>query len=275
MTFEEYTARQRAVIAALVAVLLVLLTPFLLVGLGRRSWLAVLAAIYPHAERARRASAELARQFYDAERRRRTGITESRPIFLAEYRPEWFEDAMGAARNGLSRENATRGALARAIAVAAKEAENGGRHTMLRAIESDPVVQGWTRVAGGIESCAFCTMLISRGPVYTSAENAGLDADDTSAVELWRQIDTAETPRQRQLAQAAFDELMTRWHPNCDCKVVPVFDRANWPGRDAFLVAQRLWANATKGHSGSDALNALRRAMNAGDTNESGRRSAA
>ncbi|GAB3475311.1 hypothetical protein [Amycolatopsis cihanbeyliensis] len=260
MTYEQYVTAQRAVVAALVSVLLVLLAAFQFTGLGRRGWLSLLAALYPHVEQARRQSAELARLFYDAERRRHVG-TDDHPIYLAGYEPAWFEEAMRPERARLSRTDTTDGDIARAVSRAVKEVENGGRRTLLRAVESDPQVKGWARVAGGNESCAFCTMLISRGPVYLEAETAGLDADDVSAVELWRQIEHAQTPQQRARAEAAMDELMTRWHPNCDCKVVPVFNRSDWPGRDAYRQAERLWKDTTKGLTGRDALNALRRAL--------------
>jgi hypothetical protein len=69
-------------------------------------------------------------------------------------------------------------------------------------------------------------MLISRGPVYKTADRAG------------------------QSPAGVPEELMTRWHPNCDCKVVPVFDIFNWPGRDQYLYYENLWAEVTKGYAG-------------------------
>ncbi|MFD1047547.1 hypothetical protein ACFQ1S_19375, partial [Kibdelosporangium lantanae] len=79
-------------------------------------------------------------------------------------------------------------------------------------------------------------------------------ADDTTA----RDLIEAGDPK-------ALDELMTRWHPGCDCKVVPVFNRAAWPGRDACLRARQIWAQHTKGHTRMDnKLNAFRRAIERG-----------
>ncbi len=269
MTYEDYVERQAAITAALVALALLIIAPFRLLRLGPREWVGLLAALYPHVEQARRRAAELARDFYDNEREHQLGDAERHPVELAGYRPDWFEDAMGAAKPALMHPDATEADVARAVSVAAKEIENAGRKTILRAVETDPKVKGWARVAGGRESCAFCTMLISRGPVYLSADSAGLEADTVSAVALWRQADDAQTPAEQERAEAALDELMTRWHPNCDCKVVPVFNRARWPGRDAYLDAERLWASATKGHSGRDALNALRRALYHGTESDS------
>lgn len=263
MTFEEYAAQQRLLIAGLVAVLYVLLSPFRLVGLGPRDWTGLLAALYPHVEQARRESAELAREFYDSERRRHTDV-DRHPVDLAGYRFSWFAEAMQAIRSALSRPNASEATVARAVAIAVKEVENGGRHTLIRAVESDPQARAWARVAGRDEkSCAFCTMMISRGPVYGGARGAGLGLDDTSATDLWRRVESARTPQARARAEAELDALMTRWHPFCDCRVVPVFDRADWPGRDAYRDAERLWREATRGHRGIHALNALRRALDA------------
>lgn len=60
---------------------------------------------------------------------------------------------------------------------------------------------GWARVLTGASSCGFCVMLASRGPVYSSASHAGKsDGRD-------------------------------KFHSHCDCMVVPVYQRRDWPGR--------------------------------------------
>ena len=51
----------------------------------------------------------------------------------------------------------------------------------------------YARVPGGEDTCAFCNMLASRGPVYRSAESAGADDPD-------------------------------HYHANCQCEIVPMFD---------------------------------------------------
>lgn len=92
-------------------------------------------------------------------------------------------------------------------------------------------VQGWARVATGNETCAWCLMLISRGPVYSDANTAGLDLDNESAVEM---IAAGED----------VSEYMEQWHTGCDCKVVPVFDLDNWSGKAASARALELWIEA-------------------------------
>ena len=51
----------------------------------------------------------------------------------------------------------------------------GGRTTIERWAKKDPRAIGWRRVSDG-DPCAFCAMLVTRGPVYTSQAHAGLSA---------------------------------------------------------------------------------------------------
>ena len=260
MEFGEYVERQRSIATALASLLLRMLWPFRVLKMTESGWLSLLRAMYPEVERARRESAALARQFYDSQRALYVGTDDRWDVDLASYEFEWFEEAMRPSKRAIMAEEASEGVISQAVLRAVKEVENGGRRTLLRPVTDperrDPVVKGWTRVATGRETCAFCLMLVSRGPVYFSAEDAGLDLDDTSALEL---IDEGNNE--------ALQEAMKRWHPGCDCKVVPVFDRKRWPGRDAYLKAEKLWVEATRGHRGRDALNALRRAIESGEVN--------
>ena len=58
----------------------------------------------------------------------------------------------------------------------------------------------FARVPSGNETCEFCDMLASRGPVYYSAKTAGRLAD--------------------------------HYHPDCDCVIVPVWDSFPIPNKD-------------------------------------------
>jgi hypothetical protein len=136
-------------------------------------------------------------------------------------------------------------------------------------------IRGWARVATGRETCAWCLMLVSRGPVYRSADSAGLDLDDLNAINL-----TA--------AGEDVSGAMQEWHDGCDCKVIPVFKQKAWVGEQAQKRAEELWIEATKvavedmeanpnkvytaGKNKGQivslnqrAINALRRRLNAGD----------
>lgn len=256
MNIEEYNEQQQTLTAAFVALMLRVIWPFRAPALNEYGWTSLLRALYPEVEKNRTESARLGRRFYDSERRKHIG--ERFDINLASYRFEWFEEAMRPVKRDIQKSGTSDDAVSRAVMRAVKEIENGGRRTIMRPIRDeevrDPQVKGWARVATGRETCGFCLMMVSRGPVYLSAETAGLDLDDTSALEAIEEGDGE-----------AIAEAMTRWHPGCDCKVVPVFDRKNWPGRDAYLQADRMWREATKGYSGKEALNALRRALNSGE----------
>lgn len=289
MTYDEYLAAVAAVTAALAATVLAISAPYQVIALTRSDWLSFLAATYPYVESARREIADLSRTYYDSERANhvppvRLPLFDREPIIgpngrpiriiddvlstalfyeqmninLAPYSPDWYEEAMDAVVEDLIKAGTTENGVARVISLPVKEAENGGRRTAIWAVDDDPNVVGWARVQGGEDSCGFCAMLISRGPVYKKSKTAGLNAaSDTLAVELWRQAAASDD-------DSVLDELMNRWHPNCDCKVVPVFDRFNWPGRDQYLEMSKAWEDHAKGKTTEDRFNAFRRYIEGG-----------
>lgn len=258
MTAEQYAKAQADISTDLVREILPIVEYYRARALTFSLWYQLLALLFPIVLRHRERAAELGRQFYDSQREIHNPGLPKHDFMLPEYRPEWFIEAMEPARIGLSKPGASDYEVERVALRAMKEVENGGRRAVLRPVEDpefkDRKVQGWARVATGRETCGFCMMLVSRGPVYLSAAGAGLDTDDTTAKHLINKGDTE-----------ALNKLMKRWHEGCDCKVVPVFDKADWPGRDAFIRAQNIWKNATKGYSGRDAMNAFRRAIERGD----------
>lgn len=239
MTIEEYAEAQAAISAALVREVLAVANQFLAPRLDRGLWTQLLRLLFPIVLRRRTEAARLARNFYDSQRELHFPDLPPHDMFLAEYQLDWFAEAMEPARAAFVKPGAHESAAERLALRSMKEVENGGRRTMIRAIEDedtgDEVVQGWARVATGRETCEFCLMLVSRGPVYRSARGAGLNADDESAKEVLHEGNEEEIRK-----------LMTRWHEGCDCKVVPVFDRQSWPGRDAFLKAQEVWKKYSK-----------------------------
>lgn len=64
---------------------------------------------------------------------------------------------------------------------------------MHRRARRDPRAIGWRRVSDG-DPCAFCAMLVSRGPAYTSGRKALLRASDGH-----------------------------KYHPHCGCTIEPVY----------------------------------------------------
>lgn len=98
---------------------------------------------------------------------------------------------------------------------------DAGRQTILDAVEEDREAIGWARI-GDANPCAFCAMLISRGPVF-SEETAKFQA-----------------------------------HPHCACIAAPVWSRDEaWLGHSRDLYEQ--WKRITKGLSGAEARRAWRR----------------
>ena len=69
----------------------------------------------------------------------------------------------------------------------------GGRSAIEHWAQQDTRAIGWRRVSDG-DPCAFCAMLVTRGPVYTSAKKAGLRASDGK-----------------------------KYHPHCGCTVEVVY----------------------------------------------------
>jgi hypothetical protein len=148
---------------------------------------------------------------------------------VPEYRPEFLVKALSRALLGRT-EDPQQAPLAIADAAAAvvRHSEQAGREGMIASVQAeDPVNGRWARVARGGVTCAFCLLLVSRGPVYTR------------------------------------DTAVFQSHPKCDCIAVPASGDA-WFGREQYLAASKIYAEATQGSG--DKLNAFRRAVTAGDT---------
>lgn len=116
---------------------------------------------------------------------------------------------------------------------------------------------GWARVLTGAYSCAFCSMLASRGPVFSSKQ-ATLGRGG-SPLNLYH---TAHPNKNGKLVGG-----------NCDCIAVPVpRGSTSWEGHEAHQKLEKLWQDSTEGHYGGDARNAFRRAWDkqvlAGETGQ-------
>lgn len=239
--------------------------------------------VFPASQR----QAEIQRANYDWNRDR-NGLP-PHPIPLAELSLEqFFRDMEPVKAAMLAPETSPAQVQAAALRVA-RSIENSGRWTVMRAtetpdpafpdrLESDEVtigqgrtrargsngVRGWARVATGAETCGWCWMLVSRGPVYRSASSAGSRLADRDSLQM---VGSQEFNA---------DEHMKQWHTGCDCKIVPVFNLENWDGRDRHLAAEELWKRTSKNaNNNRDAINAFRRAVEAGEIQEILRRSRA
>lgn len=133
---------------------------------------------------------------------------------------------------------AARTALVDVSAASARHVLDGGRDSIRHAVDRDELAIGFARYASPT-ACAFCKMLASRGAVYESRGTA-----------------------LRTTTRSARGEG-ERYHDGCACMAVPIFSGNDPlpPGSDEYA---RLWADATTGFSGKDALNAFRRAVEGG-----------
>ncbi|WP_338601646.1 hypothetical protein [Saccharopolyspora sp. SCSIO 74807] len=227
LTMNQYSNKQAGIVRRLARAILKLLSPFRAQTLTDQQYTVLIGQMYDLVDDARRESAKAAREFFDSQWN--AEFDQDPPdVDLPAYRTEWFEAAMQPLKPQLTSRNSPRDAIHRASQIATKEAENGGRRTVIRAVDDNSRLIGWARYDPEPPTCGFCLMLISRGPVYKTRRTAG-------------------------------DQQL--WHPGCTCKAVPVFSRDQWEGRDQYLDADRLWREATRGWSGKNAINAFRRAV--------------
>lgn len=74
-----------------------------------------------------------------------------------------------------------------------RNVKRGGRSTIIANGRRDMRIPRFARVPSGVKTCAFCSMLASRGFVYLSAETAG---------------------------------TLGQYHADCDCEIVPSWDKS-------------------------------------------------
>lgn len=261
MDLATYARTQRRITSGAVQLILNFLIPFRNVPLTSTSWRFLVRGMFPIVDSARRESAILMRQYYDSQRQIHLG-DDDYDIDLPSYEEAWLYEAMTPIFREARVVELDDGKMVETALRVAKEVENGGRRLSLDAVRNEKARVGFARVATGRETCAFCLMLVSRGPVFKDELDAG--AKHEGAAEILEQ--------RNDFSDEELDELMTRWHPGCDCKVVPVFDRSNWEGREDYLRMEKIWGDYTKGFSGAkftknDKLNAFRRAIERGDIN--------
>jgi hypothetical protein len=220
--------------------------------LSLAEWLVLLRVVFPPLQQFRERSAALARQFYDEQRALFYPQLPRHEVLLQPTSFDAFVESMEPVRQKMVLPDSTPGAVAQFTLQFTRDVEIAGRRQIIEMVESDedvfeelesnparPLmdvnrpVQGWARVATGRETCAWCLMLVSRGPVYRSAKAGGSKFDDESSVAAY-------------VSDAEIKKFMNEWHTGCDCKVIPVWDLAKWPGKDAQERAEQLWIAASK-----------------------------
>lgn len=279
MTLEELESRTAEIVRPVITSAETLFTPYIGMRVSTSLWRELLILLFSVVQPASIRAAEVSRDHYDSERER-VGLP-PHPIPLADLTIERFMKDMDDVRPMVQRGLVNQNQIHEVALRVARSVENSGRWTVMKAPDQpDPAleeaanrlevteggsprrargpngVKGWARVATGRETCGWCWMLVSRGPVYSSAGSAGSAMDERDSMQL--------------VGAGEFDSAqhMHAWHTGCDCKVVPVFDLNNWDGKERYEAAQQLWREATRGYSGKGAINAYRRAVEAGGIQE-------
>lgn len=192
-----------------------------------KQWAEFVRVVYILIVQARNGSAiDAGRQFQAEARKHGDDLV---PVQMPYYDTRALDDALTrTVREPLrNRDTTVQMVQRRAAAAVERHVIQAGRDTTVKlAVASEAI--GWARVLTGAENCAFCVMLASRGPVYGSEKSAKFTAD------------------------------MKRYHDGCDCRVVAVYDRKSWPGRDAYREALRRYGDAP---SEGGKLNGLRRSL--------------
>ncbi|ROO51453.1 hypothetical protein EDC02_6331 [Micromonospora sp. Llam0] len=102
------------------------------------------------------------------------------PAVRAVLRATGLAGMRSAAAAGQSAQAAARTGLVRASGSAVWMVLGGGRRTVTDSVRADRQAAGWQRVTSG-SPCAFCAMIASRGPAFTSQRGARFQAHDHCA----------------------------------------------------------------------------------------------
>lgn len=135
---------------------------------------------------------------------------------------------------GQTTDQALKNGLVQLTGAISREVLNGGRETIVNAVGNDSYVHGWIRVSDG-DPCAFCAMLLSRGPQYLTFESAGNRSMEDVKAE--RNVDFS-------------------WHDHCGCGAEPFSEGSPWPEANQKYLNR--WNETAEG---DDQLNSFRRAM--------------
>lgn len=135
-------------------------------------------------------SARLSADFYDGLRERTVG--ERMGAWAESGRdPAATDGAVRAFAQDLVDRKPTEDFIKKCVSRLGYEVRRAAGTSIQSNAERDPLRPRYARVPAGGETCEFCIMLASRGPVYRSAERAG---------------------------------MLDHWHDNCRCSVVPMWN---------------------------------------------------
>jgi hypothetical protein len=221
VTPDELRVAQNQITAPIVAVVVALVRKMPVAPITPNGMAALVAMLFPVVTRYRRRSVDLARDYYAS--LNPAGIAPD--VAVPDYEPKMLAKTLDTFVAGRVEAEETHDiAAVQGAAAVGRHVEQAGREYVALASSRDNV--RFARYDPYGETCAFCLLLISRGPVYLS-ESTG-----------------------------AF-----RSHPGCTCVAVPVFDTQNWPGKAQYEAAEELYFRSTHGTSGKESLRAFRRAV--------------
>lgn len=222
MTPEEFRLAQNELMRPPVGAALVLLRDLAVAPVSPAAWTRITGALYPGVAAARSKSVLLARAYYAS-----LNPAGTAPLLPeTQYAPTMLLATLQRfAGAGLEDEAKASDAAVFGAAAVGRHVDQAGREYVARASSADNI--RFARYDPYGETCAFCRLLVSRGPVYLSQVSGAFQS-----------------------------------HPMCTCVAVPVFDpNGDWPGKQQYLDAEQLYVQSTADVSGDEKLRAFRAAV--------------
>ena len=239
MDLNEYARRKQNILSRMIAALLQVFQQFLTRAISARDWQAFVHVTYTVMKPYRDEATELARVFYDDNRAAQIPSVAPQDVYKDDYYPEeWFRQSMRPLFEHAQESRDSDALIEEAVNRVTQTVEDGARRTIIQAVRDDvdAPIRGIARWDPKPPTCAFCTMMISRGPVYhTNGDTAGWEhgTDKLEKLILDQDFDTV-------------NELMNKWHPGCTCVAVPVYKYDNYPTQEQEEAAFEIYKRARK-----------------------------
>jgi len=241
MDLNTYARRKQNILSRMLAALLYVFQQFIRGYMSAREWNDMMTVTYRVMKPYRDEGTQLAREFYDSNRAAQLPDKARHDIFTDDFYPErWYREAMLPVYQKLQKGATPDVAVEEAVARVTKVYEDAQRRTLIQGITEDTgqVVRGFARFDPRPPTCAFCTMMISRGPVYIKS-GEGSTAGWPFGTERLERLILDDDPD-------AINELMNKWHPDCTCIVVPVYKYDNYPTQAQEKEAFKIYEEAVK-----------------------------
>lgn len=247
MDINTYARRKENILRRMLAALFHVFQEFLRSFMRPNDWNTFVHVTYRVMKPYRDEATELARVFHDDNRAAQLPSLPSseredqigHDIFKDDYYPEqWFRREMTVLFQHSQQGRGTDALVEEAVNRVTKVVEDGARRTLIDAVRTDTdlPIRGIARFDPRPPTCAFCTMMISRGPVYhTSGKTAGWPLD----VKRLERLVLDDDPDK-------INELMNKWHPGCTCIAVPVYKYDNYPTQSQEKEAEQIYLEGRK-----------------------------